>query len=467
MEKVEIKEELVEKLKNIFEDKRYFNDIKLINSLSNSFVENKMPRDIPNKLFMELMTWEQLTEAELITLVQGFYDYEVDDKKIFPDLMPQNFFSDVKIIDAQEYMPNTEYVSELVFENVEKIEGHNAYRCFVRATDIAIIKKSEIFSYEFETQRPARLRKIGTKNTYVKETFLDMKSVKKISNLLYNNKYLPDQITMNIPKLKGNTPDVSYNKDTKVLTIVPHYDTTKNNITRCNITDGWHRINASEDAYDEKIKNGKDPKEITDGFNLLITIMTKEQAKEHFGRINSYNEIDKEYVNTFNVNNESKFINNLVNYSETNEKNIFDDNVLKTYEEVKAFNKLTYYKVLEDAVKETDIDTTNVLAEMDTIPIIVKFITKFIDYVGELYFKNSNDVYGDIKKYTNLLDINIFIGYFKIAERIESENEIYKYIRLLEKALNNDNVKNDLKEMGLNNKNYSAKKISDYFNELF
>lgn len=463
MEKFETPKKLIIEYKKILEDEKYFNDINLINHLSSAFATKGLPRDIPNKLFMELTTLDQLTEIELIWLTKSLYEYE---KKVFESFEPIRHFSDLKIIDAEQYVAKEVYTDKIVFENITKVNDFCYISGFTKATDIAIYKKSELFSYEFDTQREGKIKEIGTKGAFVKEVSLNAESVVKIGEMIYDNKYIPDTLTMNVPLLgDGNRPLIDYDEDKRTLTITPNYNTSSKRVTICNTTDGWHRTNGSEYAYDKKIKEGKDPNTIKGGFAVIITLMTPKQAREHFERINTYNPISENYLKTFKTSNESKFIEALVDYNDS--KNIFNNNVLRTYEETKAFNKLTYYTLLQDAIKQTDIDVTEFLSEAEELPKIVKFITKFIDYIGETEFKDSNNKYKDIKENTNLLDMNIFIGYFVIADMIKSENEINKYVIALANKLNNDVVKEDLRQMGLNNKHYSAKKIADYFKDLF
>lgn len=438
-------------LDDILENEKYYNDINLINYLSSAFATKGLPRDIPNKLFMELTTLGQLTEIELIFLVQTLYDYKVKGERIFKDLEPKEWFSDNKIKDVYEYVNKEEIYDTIILNNVDKLSDYQYICTFCSVNDIAKYRKDELFSYNFKTQREPKFRPIGTEGAVAKEIFTNPKSVKAISELIYENSFTPNMLTLNVPLIDGKSPNVIYDKSKRTMVIKPNYDTSAEDYTTVNVVDGWHRISGAYDAVERAKKEGK---ELVNGFVLSINLMTPDEAEFHFERENRYNPISENYLSTFEVSDTSKFIKTMVNYSK--EDNIFKNNVSRTYEETKAYKKLTYYKVLEDGVKQTDIDVKNILSQKYTISKIVKFITEFIKYA-----KSNKDFNED------LLSINVFIGYLVIASRIKSDDEIADYIESLYIALDDEKVKNDLKEMGLNNKHYSAKKIADYFNELF
>lgn len=467
MNKFEIDEDLKDLqdlLTKIFQDEKYFDNIKLLNYLNKKFADKNMPISIPNQLFMDLITLDQLTEEQLIWLVQCMYDYVEGDKKMFKELNPEKFFSAVRIREVYEFVDENETLDSLVFHNVDKI-GESQYICsFVPVEDIAKFKASGLFSYNFETQRQAKkMRPIGTEGAVVKEITTNQKSIDAIAELIYQNKFRANMITLNVPNIEGKNPDIKYDDKTRTLEITPHYEPLKDNLTTVNVIDGWHRICASEEAYN-KAKSTKHT--LRDGFIFSINIMTPSEAKFHFKRENTYNPIDKNYLKTFEVSDESKFIDALVEWSEEGKENIFKNKVCKMYEELKITQSYTWINPLIDAIKQTNFNYKNVLQHKYIIPKIVDFITLLIENINYYYYTAEKDRYKKLKETTDLLSPNVFIGYIAIANKISNIDEVPSYVESMIKILMSDKVKNDLKEMGLNKKNYSAKKIYGYFNEL-
>ena len=456
-------EELLLKLNNMFENPKYYNNTRLINYLSKCFVAKKFSRDIPNRLFSKRLTPQELTEIQMIYFLKKLNEYNENGNRLFKDFEPELYFSSMQIIKMEDYAPKNEPLNKLIFHDVRKINKFQYIVPFDYAYDIAMRMKSNLYSYDFDSQREAKIRTIGTKGTRVKEIFLNPESVTKIGEMIYRDEYISDLITLNVPLYPNNTPRIFYDEETKILEITPDYNTKSGHLTVCNTTDGWHRQNSCVYAYDKKIENGENPAELKNGYILLITLMTPENATDHFIRINTFNEISKTHLNSFGKSNQTEFVNALIKYKDT--KNIFNNNVAKIYEDVFVENKLTYNKVLEDAIRLAEIDVNSISAELTEIPKIVDFTTKFIDYMCEIKYKNHKNPIKNLKENTYLLDINIFIGYIAIAHKI-SYDEINKTIVKLSDILITEKVEKDLKEMKINNKIYSAKEIYRYFNNL-
>lgn len=454
-------------LTSIFEDDKYYDNIELINYLSKSFAKKKLPMSLPNQLFMELTTLDQLTEVQLIWLVQKLYDYEEKGKKLFNELNPENFFSSAKVRDAFEYVGEDEVVDRIVLKNVDQISDTQFISSFVSVKDIALYKKNGLFNYDFSTQREAKLRPIGTQGQYAKEININQESVGAIGEIILKNQFRPNMITLNVPIFENKIPDLVYDKKERTLTITPHYNTQEDNLTLVNVVDGFHRVTSCEYAYDKAKEIGKT---LTDGFIFSINLMTPEEARNHFKRENTFNIVSKEHLKTFEVSDESKFVDALVEWTEDGKENIFKGKVCKMYEELKITNSYTWMQPLMDALKLTDFKYSNVLQHKYIIPKIVDFTTLLISNIHDYYFAKKDidelETFKQLRENTELLSPNIFIGYIAIANKISKVDQIPSYVEEMTQVLMSDKVKEDLKEMGLKNKHYSANKIYNYFDEL-
>lgn len=454
--------ELEEKLLIIL--KEYYNDNRLIEKLSSAFTRKGLARDIPNKLFMELTTLGQLNTIQLAWLTIKLSEY-TDEKgnRLFKDLEPTKYFTEIEIKNVNEYVNFDEKIDCLIFRDVYMNEDGTQFICpFCDVNTVTKYKKNELFSYEFETQREGNIRLIGTEGAISREIYTNPKSVDAIADLIYENKFTANLITLNIPMLGlKNEEDYKYDKEKRILKITPHYDATQNNLTYVNVIDGWHRLCGAEKAV-ERAKAENEGRKLTNGFIIAINLMTPMEAKKHFKRENTYNPIDKNYLESFELTDESRFIESIVGYTDID--NIFKNNVMRTYEETKSSKYLTYYKVLEDGLRYTNIDCKNMKSIKYRVPIIVRFINNFVNYMINFYGYND---WKELRNKTNLLDMNIFIGYIKIASLIQDEIDVDDYVEKLADIIVNDKIENELKTMGLNNKIYSAKTISKYFEQIF
>lgn len=457
-----IDEILEAKLLNILRDKKYYSNVEFINYLSAGFTQKGLSRSIPNQLFMELITLEQLTNIQFIWLLKKLSDYgkEYNVKELLA-FNPSDWYSDIQLKEVWEYTNANETIDKIVFHNVDMVDDRGfQYICtFCPVTDIAKFKENNLLSYEFDTQREAKYRAIGTEGTYVKEININQASIDAIANLIYDNKFTANMITLNVPLLgEENEERIVYDEKTRTLEITPDFNIEGGHVTYCNVIDGYHRVCSCVEAVERANKMGK---KLRNGFVISINTMTPADAREHFKRENTYNPVSKSFLETFSNSDEAKFVEAMIEFND--KENIFNENVVKTYEECKVSNKLTYNKVLEDGLKQTDINANNSKTLLFTMPKIIEFITLLIE---ELKNKYKYDSIEKLKKNTMLLDINIFVGYIKVASLCKNDAERYEYIRILSEKLVNEVAEKDLKELGLNNKIYSAKKIADYFAKL-
>lgn len=464
MNEFKIDEMLEARLLNIFKDEKYYNNKELINYLSQSFSQKKLPRSIPNKLFMELMTVDELEFVEFAYLLQKLYDFGWDfNIKEFLQLKPSDYYSDLMLKEMKEFAPKNEELTQIVFHNVDRVNDFQWICSFSPVTDLVPYKKNELFSYDFSTQRDAKIRIVGTEGAVAKEVNINPNSVSDISDLIYHNKFTANMITLNVPLLGENNDErIAYDPITRTLVITPDFNIDGGQITYCNVIDGYHRLTAAEDAYNRKIEAGENPEELENGFVISINNMTPDEARIHFKRENTYNPVAKSYLETFNTSNEGKFVRAMI---ETGNEfnNIFKNKVMTTFEECKAGKQLTYCKVLEDGLKCTDINVKNAKSLKFVKPRVIKFVN---DLVVKLIKEFGVRNYIELRNKTPLLDTNIFIGYIKVASIIPTDDDIEDYVDLLCEQLKEDSILLELRDMKLNNKNYSAEKIANYFKKM-
>ncbi|MDW0104029.1 DNA sulfur modification protein DndB [Clostridioides difficile] len=121
--------------------------------------------------------------------------------------------------------------------------------------------------------------------------------VKSIQKKILQEKYFPDQLTINILDENGKEGKVIYDEYTSQLTII---------LGLMCMQDGQHRTKAIHNIYqDAKIIGGEDEKRIikilkTLKFPVLITCHNMEVAMEHFWQLNLHETLSKSRIESFN-----------------------------------------------------------------------------------------------------------------------------------------------------------------------
>lgn len=451
-------ENLKEKIVALINDEKYFSDTRFILYLCDSFSKKKLGRDIPTKLFSELMTVGELDFIETAWLLRSIYDYGKDyghDNLL--EFNPSNYFTDVEMKEVYEYYHDEDVLDKLVFKNVTKVSDFQYIIPFVSVNDLYKFKKNELISYDWKTQRESKVKILGTKGTIVREIQVNQHSIDAITDLILKNKFTSNMISLYVPLIEKNEEDVVFDEDTKTLIITPNYSE-EGKRTYVNIIDGFHRYQSSYNAVKIARETGK---ELTNGFVVSVNLFTEQEANDYFVRENTYNAISKTYLDTFNNSSESKFIKTMLEYSECD--NIFKDNIMRTFEECKAGKKLSYNAVLEDGLRLADINTNNIKSLKFELPKIVKFVTLLINKLMKKY--NCKN-YLELRKNTPFVDYSIFIGYIKMATMLDDIMTIDEVVEYIVDMITEKNIIDEIVSMKLNNKNYNAKNIASYFENL-
>lgn len=453
-----MEEKLKDKLTSLINNEKYFNNTEFILYLCNSFSKKKLGRDIPTKLFSDLMTVGELDFIEAAWLLDSIYNYSKDFKDDnLLEYKPSNYFTDIEMKEVYEYYNNDEVLDRLVFHNVTKVSDFQYIVPFVSVVDLYKFKKNELISYNWKTQRESKVRILGTKGALVRDIQVNQNSINAITDLILKNKFTSNMLSLYVPLLEKNDEDVVFDEENNILIITPNYSM-EGKRTYVNIIDGFHRYQSSYNAVKIAKKTGK---ELTNGFVVSINLFTEQEANEYFVRENTYNVISKTYLDTFNNSSNSRFVKTMIEYTEV--ENIFKDNTMRTYEECKAGKKLTYNSVLEDALRVSNINTDNIKSLKFDLPKIVKFVTLLIKSLMEKYECTN---YLELRKKTPFANYSIFIGYIKMADMLEDVLCIEDVIENIVDIISSANVIDDLVCMKLNNKNYNAKNIMSYFESI-
>lgn len=457
MEEIMIRpfDELLEKLVNI---KNNENSVALVKFLKDKFLKKGLTSSIPNQVMSELLPITELSTIEMICFTEGceefFNDQSLDKTK---------YFGQSDIINYTNFIPPKEKKIEVIeLDNVikDEAEGHIRYmRPFTPIQTIAEWEMNKVTTYSFEMQREP-IYKILPNGEKIKQKNINQKSVNEIADLFYNNEFEPNMITYCILAIDGKRPQVKYNKDTRKLRIELDYDVNSDTYTSVSLIDGQHRTSGATKAV---ILSERNNKKLNGSLHTAFYVMTQQEARTYIDNQNKQNAISKDHLEAFKNDDFNVVFAKMVNYKNSS-RNIFYENIAESYMEMKSYNKLTYKTVILDAFKMTTIDISNDFKVNFEVPKYCDIITNLVKYIAMEYYDNSID---KLKDDSNLLSMNIFVGYIALAERLINNKEYLNIIPDIAEKINN-NIE-EINKLNLTSKNLTIKdkeNIFKYFKNL-
>ncbi|EGT5282655.1 TPA: hypothetical protein KPE78_001143 [Clostridioides difficile] len=194
------------------------------------------------------------------------------------------------------YNPNEHKLTEnYTFQGVDHLYK-KMWTINISAYEIAKLWDEQKIIYYPATQR-GLLAKKQADGTFKYKAVFNKTRVKSIQKKILQEKYFPDQLTINILDEDGKEGKVIYDEYTSQLTII---------LGLMCMQDGQHRTKAIHNIYqDAKIIGGEDEKRIikilkTLKFPVLITCHNMEVAMEHFWQLNLHETLSKSRIESFN-----------------------------------------------------------------------------------------------------------------------------------------------------------------------
>ncbi|EQG38366.1 DNA-sulfur modification-associated family protein [Clostridioides difficile DA00129] len=194
------------------------------------------------------------------------------------------------------YNPNEHKLTEnYTFQGVDHLYK-KMWTINISAYEIAKLWDEQKIIYYPATQR-GLLAKKQADGTFKYKAVFNKTRVKSIQKKILQEKYFPDQLTINILDENGKEGKVIYDEYTSQLTII---------LGLMCMQDGQHRTKAIHNIYqDAKIIGGEDENRIikilkTLKFPVLITCHNMEVAMEHFWQLNLHETLSKSRIESFN-----------------------------------------------------------------------------------------------------------------------------------------------------------------------
>lgn len=442
MSKLNTEKQINEYLKNIA--LQHFDNKELIRKINDIFSMKGLDKKRVKGVFGQTIEVSSLELIEKIAFAVGAFEVlkikEIDPNVLFSKKQMANF----KIATP----PKEEIITTMRFDNVIKCDEFS-YLTRITYKQLYEYYKNVLLLYNFDSQREAKLTKIGKKGGYVREINLDVGQKNEIKTLMKNHEYEENEIIINVRIIEGCNPDFHfnpiYNENLGTVTITPHYDIEDENFTVAEIADGFHRCKAGMEGYEEELKKGK---ELEGGLDLRIVLRDLEHAQKITSQSFKRSDTGAEHLKSYEKDNYTIFVDEMIKAS-----SILNNNVSLNYQDYMVNETITYKTILVDGLKSTNIDVEKISVRAKKSKEIANNIDNLINYLKEVYFDNNLE---EIKE-SVFLTANIFCGYVYACSLVDNVLDI------AEKIYTGLNDTEKIKSLKLNNKECKTKKIIEFF----
>ena len=423
-------------------------------------IERKVDKILKGQIILKT-----LTESELGVWCVYLYDFisnnlvsnepitdesRLKERALNESINPKYYYPEFAIEKIKQYYDvnsKKTKTDRMVFHNVIKVK--NQFLCpFASNYDINLGMSNGFLGYDTATQRDPDI--INVNGMLLKQPNINWNSVKEISEIIYNDSFTANLLSLNILKTSNfNQEGIIYNEKEKTLTITkPVF-----------ITDGFHRILAITDAVSRANENGK---VLEYGFMISFTNFTIREAQNYVGREDKRNPIDRTYIETLAKNDYNVFIDAI------NESGEMKNKIANTLNEIGDNTKYTTYGILNTALKIAELDLSISSRNDDYLEV---FSTVFDTVIGEYLKKYDYTEIDKLVKENITLNHNVFVGYVAIANELlgRDKKEVRRIIKdmIRNNELNLNKNSGDWKEMEMfkaNPKSYRV--IFDYFKNI-
>lgn len=378
--------------------------------ISKNLYEVNLNRELSNKILKRLIEkgflaghsqqiiagnigLELLDNLKLGIIADSFYK-EIHD----PNLNPELYYEEetvekirrtkLEVIEEDMKLP-------VMFKNMQQY-SYDMWVGTISLQKYVKMCQSGIATYNFETQRDPAFKKY--KDNVIKRININPKSVIEMKDMMLNDTYLYDDVTLNIlsdgsekfgfRKIMDNVGDLIF--EDGIL----------------NLTDGAHRLKAAESAL--LVNPNLDKK-----FILVITNFDVNRANDYIRQKDKRNPINREYLETKDVTNLSNDVVRGINENsicDIKGKIVSDEFLLRETEGLTLFS--TMAKTIDN------------LWELETRRDVRELTNYLVDFFNELVGLYPNELKNDItasKRDSFINHKNMFIYYLVIAKEIQDK----------------------------------------------
>lgn len=352
-------------------------EIEVSKAIKKEFLEKGLNLRTTN-LLINGMELSELTKVELIAISKALHNLGI---VIFN---PKTYFTESELTGYKEYKHKQEEIEDIItFENcIGNKFGSEYTACYVDINFIYWLVKNRMIAYDFETQRNARLKKLG--GGYIRKINVNNKSVEEIKNLYLNGKAFITTLTLNLV----GEGDIRYDVDSNSLLI-----DTREVILTC--IDGWHRISGIVKAVEEAKLNNK----TLEGYvNINIETYTVDEARNFIFINEKKNAIDKNFTKTLSNDEYNIYAKEINSYGDKN-SNPLHGEIAMDYSGHKIQKTKTIQYIIAEALRIAKYEASvlkrkkEISGLIDRVNYIVESIKEETECFNESVF-NSMYVYG-------------------------------------------------------------------------
>lgn len=362
------------------------------------------------------------------------------------EINPEVFFTEPEIKSARQYSGKSYLNKEIEFPLHFEYALENSRDAWIVMMDIQTIVgllKSRKLHWNPDAQRESTRKVVN--GEIVEEATLYMENVYDMKKLLKEGKLEQTQLIFNVVlgTAGDNLDEVVYDKDTHELTV---------NDGIINITDGYHRIIASQLALSEQPN-------IDFKFEVKILNMTVPRSAEYLAQISKGERISEVKRRSM-----SKETNADIIVSDLQTKSVLRDRIPK--KEGLSTNELVTYNTLVKSI-EKNFDLSRNIDRVEVSEYLQDFFEMLLGYYESEFVTNFKET----KDKSMLVENLTFAGYIILASRMKSANispsKVKKYIENVDFSKANQLWKNldVLDEKGRLTRNAKAG-IEKLFSEL-
>lgn len=415
---LETKEKLITELTKIINKK--FMDREFIKKLNYEFLKKGFNAKTINSLLNREKSVNELNDYQLIALCRAC------------DIKEKNFFGEAIIKSYNSYVGDKKEYNNILFRNMIKVNDEE-YIGKISYKEIYELMSRNQLHYNLNFQRSPKLVKIG--KNYVQIPNVDTEATKRIEETALSGKLESSMGVLGIILEEGVEPKYDEKKsgETYDLTI---YESPA-------ILDFMHRLVGITNAV---LKNLSETGQYLEGDMILkFVIATPERCKNIVYQSFLKSQTDVNYLKSIDNSDYNIFLEKIIDNSK-----YLKNKVVNTFEETKMNNGiLTYKPILIDTVKQMDLDFNSKSVQ--------RFKSKEIAENIDIIFELLNEQ-GKFKNIPNLWVSILNQSYILCEKPSDYDNIIMKYV---EKILNI--TENEIKELKLNNKNFSIKNVIENF----
>ncbi|MBZ9693332.1 hypothetical protein [Clostridium sp. M14] len=408
---------------------------------------------------------KRLNKMELMALTKIAYEYlRDDDGKPYSTIRFDYWFGKEDNYEYKMFSSNiTENLLQIKLSLMQRIDSNN-YVGRILFSEIADFMQNNLMRYNIMCQRGYKTKSMGTKGFALRTIDLHQENVDEIEALISKNRLEETQMILNVrlpegdedfePNIKFVPIDENNNELKNIGTVVikPDYNIDSKTFTTAEILDGYHRIKAICQAV-QKYRDQHNGKSPDGGLDIRIVCRTLTEGRNFIAQIFKRSDTNYDSIKGYEQNEVTDFLDMLIKNSE-----ILRENVSVNYEDYFIDKTMTYKSILMDIVKE------HMNVPLDSIGRSNKMARELAEKIDELLFdisaKYFNDSLHEMKEKSNLLEANMFIGYFAIAEELLNK----KYYNLNDITDNLYGLSDDVfKKIKISNKTADRGVIFEFF----